>query len=316
MKITDKIYGTFNVTSPVILEIIKSAPLQRLKRISQMGPPDMFYHIPGYSRYEHSVGVMLLLKHLGASESEQIAGLIHDVSHTAFSHIIDWVIGSGHIESYQDDQHMKIVNQSEIPSLLIHHGINPQIVLNYKHFSLLEQIIPNLCADRIDYALREFPLAIAKQCFHYLIVMNNQIVFKNKKLAQLFATHFLLRQKTHWGEYEAVTRYTLFAQTLRLALKDNLITIKDFMDDEEKILTKLTKSKNVLLIKILTILRNKDLSFLPKSIVTTQKKFRYVDPLFLEKEKVYRLSKTDPYFVKEIQKAKEDNQKGVKAGIV
>jgi len=316
MKITDRIYGTFNITSPVILEIIKSAPLQRLKQISQMGPPDAFYHIPGYSRYEHSIGVMLLLKHLGASESEQIAGLIHDISHTAFSHIIDWVIGTGHIESYQDDQHMKIVKQSEIPSLLTRHGINPLTILDYKHFLLLEQNIPNLCVDRIDYALREFPLTIAKQCFHHLVVVNNQIAFDDRKSAQLFATHFLLRQKIHWGGYEAVTRYTLFAQALRIALKESLITIQDFMDDEKKIIIKLTKSNNMSLIRILTILRNKDLSFLPKSTILTQKKFRYVDPLFLENKKVLRLSETDSDFAKQIRKAKEENQKGIKAGIV
>jgi len=316
MKIADRIYDTFNITSPVILEIIKSTPLQRLKHISQMGPPNKFYHIKGYSRYEHSIGVMLLLKHLGASESEQIAGLIHDISHTAFSHIIDWVIGTGHIESYQDDQHMKMVEQSKIPSLLIRFGINPHTVLDYKHFSLLEQNIPNLCADRVDYALREFPLEIAKMCYHNLVAINNQIVFKNKKSAQLFATHFLLRQKIHWGGYEAVTRYTLFAKALRFALEDSLITINDFMDDEKKILSKLTKSKNVSLIRILSVLRNKDLSYLSKSTVATQKKFRYVDPLYLENNKVLRLTKTDSNFVLQTQKAKEENQIGINGGIV
>jgi len=50
------------------------------------------------TRFDHSVGVMLLIRKLGAGSSpasallkEQVAALLHDVSHTAFSHVIDYV---------------------------------------------------------------------------------------------------------------------------------------------------------------------------------------------------------------------------------
>ena len=36
----------------------------------------------------------MLLAKKGASLTEQIAGLIHDVSHTVFSHVIDRVVGN------------------------------------------------------------------------------------------------------------------------------------------------------------------------------------------------------------------------------
>ncbi len=108
MIIKDRVYGIFKVTSPVILELIKSPSLLRLKKIAQYGVPDKYYHLRGYSRYEHSLGVMLLLKKLGASEKEQIAGLLHDISHTAFSHLVDWVLDQGDKEIFQDDNHKNI----------------------------------------------------------------------------------------------------------------------------------------------------------------------------------------------------------------
>ncbi len=35
---------------------------------------------------------MMLVNRLGGSLEEQIAALLHDVSHTAFSHVIDYVL--------------------------------------------------------------------------------------------------------------------------------------------------------------------------------------------------------------------------------
>jgi HD superfamily phosphohydrolase len=45
-----------------------------------------------HTRFDHSVGVMLLIRHLGGSLREQLAGLLHNVSHTDFLHLIDYVL--------------------------------------------------------------------------------------------------------------------------------------------------------------------------------------------------------------------------------
>lgn len=41
------------------------------------------------TRYEHSVGAMLLVRRAGGSVEAQAAGLLHDVAHTALSHVAD-----------------------------------------------------------------------------------------------------------------------------------------------------------------------------------------------------------------------------------
>ncbi len=314
--IEDRIYGKFYITSPVILDLIHSKPVQRLRKISQMGPPDKYYHVKGYSRYKHSVGVMLLLKHLGASEEEQIAGLLHDISHTAFSHVIDWVFGYGHKEDFQDNQHVDFFLKTEVKDILKKYGFNPLKVSQNKNYSLLDNELPNLCADRIDYSIKEFPRKIAKICFANLTANNNKIVFNNKKIAKLFAINFLTRQKVHWGGYEAVVRYFLFSRVLKFALDNKLINLTDFNRDEDYILNKIESIKDKKIIKILKTLQKKDLSKLPKSKIIFQKKFRYVDPLFLEKGKLYRLSEIDSGFKKIIEKVKKENQKGIKIPLV
>lgn len=90
----DRIYGVLNVEEPVFAEIIAAPTFQRLQGIN-MGPwvpCRPFYSIP-VSRYHHSIGVFMLLRRHGAPLAEQIAGLIHDVSHTAFSHLSDRLFG-------------------------------------------------------------------------------------------------------------------------------------------------------------------------------------------------------------------------------
>lgn len=316
MEIHDRIYGSFKITSPLILQLINSAPLQRLKKISQLGPPDKYYHQKNYSRFEHSVGVMRLLHILGASEEEQIAGLLHDVSHTAFSHVIDWVVGSGEVEDFQDNQHGEIMKKSEISAVLKQYSYSPELFFHNKHFKLLERDIPDLCADRLDYAFREFPLSVARRCLISLTVRDGSIVFKNELVANLFAHHFLKRQLEHWGGYEAVTRYRLFAEILKIALKSKSLVLSELMGDEDCIVKKLESLDDQRTKKILYTLKNKDLSRLQRSPKAVHKKFRYVDPMFLDGGKIVKLSQVNKKFKKELEIARQENNKGIFAGIV
>jgi HD superfamily phosphohydrolase len=216
MIINDEIYGKIKINSPVLIELIKSQPMQRLKKIAQCGIPNQYYFFKGGNRFDHCVGVMLLLKQLGATEEEQVAGLLHDVSHTAFSHVIDWVVSTGETEDYQDNQHAQFINGKEISAILKKYKIDSNRIANYHHyFSLLEKNIPDLCADRVDYALDEFPPAVSKRLVKALIVKGNGIVFKDEKNALVFAQNYLKRQMAHWGSYEAVVRYSILAKILK-----------------------------------------------------------------------------------------------------
>lgn len=316
MLVRDRIYGSFKITSPLILKLIHSAPLQRLKKISQLGPPDKYYHEKNYSRFEHSIGVMRLLQMLGASEEEQIAGLLHDVSHTAFSHVIDWVVGSGEVEDFQDNQHGEVIKKSEISAVLKQHSYSPELFFHYKHFKLLERDIPDLCADRLDYAFREFPISVARKCLLSLTVRDGSIVFKIELVAYLFAHHFLKRQMEHWGGYEAVTRYRLFAEILKIALKSKSLVLSELMGDEDSIVKKLESLDDLRIQNILHTLKSKDLSHLQKNPKAVYKKFRYVDPMFLDDGKVVKLSQVNKKFKKELEVAMQENAKGIFAGIV
>lgn len=312
MKLRDKIYGEFEVKEPVLLELMASKAMQRLKGIAQYGVPDPYYHLKNYSRFEHSLGVMLLLRKLGAGLDEQIAGLLHDVSHTAFSHVVDWVLGDGRTEDFQDEQHEVMMKRSDLPEILRCFGLLVAAVTNYHKFGLLERDLPDLCADRLDYSLREIPMELGFRIINALRVEKGQIVMADENNAVLLGREFLKLQINHWGGFEAASRYRLFADILREVMDKKLITLADFEQDDGYVMKRVLGTGNLELVNKLNVLKRQSLADLPKSEVVVHKKFRYVDPLFVDGNGLRRASEVDFQFANEIEAARKKNVEGVR----
>ena len=158
-KIKDCIYGELEIDD-VLIELINCGAVQRLKNIHQVGATYLVNKDLNVTRYEHSVCVMLLIKMLGGSLEEQIAGLLHYVSHTAFSHVIDFVLDNNE-EDYHEIIFNEVVMNSEIPNILKRYGYNyKDILMNEEKCTILERKAPRLCADRVDYTLRDMDIQI------------------------------------------------------------------------------------------------------------------------------------------------------------
>ena len=98
----------------------------------------------------------MLIRNYSAPLEEQIPGLIHDVSHSAFSHCIDYVldVGSEKEHNHQDNFFDVYIRKTQIPEIIEKYGFDPDYIFNDKNFPLEEKELPDLCADRIDYSLR------------------------------------------------------------------------------------------------------------------------------------------------------------------
>ncbi|PYF71624.1 HD domain-containing protein [Pedobacter nutrimenti] len=152
IKVSDIIYGTFELPA-IFRELLNNKSLLRLRNVHQSGAIFLVNPDISHSRMEHSIGVMLLIRILGGSELEQIAGLLHDVSHTAFSHVGDYVFGNQE-EDYHEKVFEPVLLHSDIPEILERFDYSIDQILR-TDFSILEQPLPYLCADRIDYTLRD-----------------------------------------------------------------------------------------------------------------------------------------------------------------
>lgn len=315
MLIRDKVYGNFKITEPVLVELINSPTLQRLKGVSQQGMPEEFWHREVFSRFEHSIGVFILLRKLGADLNEQIAGLLHDISHTAFSHVIDWVIGDPSKEDHQDNIFLKILKNSEIPSILEKYKINVEKISDLDSFTLLEKEIPSLCADRLDYSLRELVYLgharEVKKIVDKLSTKNGQIVFLSKEVAEDFGRKYAMLQREHWAGNEARTRYHILAEILKLALEESHISLEDFHKTDQEILDTLSKTGKGEILDGLQKLKEgfKMIESEDEDSILLKKKFRYIDPEVLVEGEIKKLSSLSEDYKKFLEKEKEDSKK-------
>ncbi len=322
--IVDRIYGTFEIADSVLLELINSAPVQRLKGVSQHGyPAETKTPFPHYARYEHSVGVMLLLRMLGASLDEQIAGLLHDVSHTAFSHIIDWLFGDPSKEDYQDSTLKACIQDSGLDKIITKYGFDAEAISEMEHsgkFALLEREAPDLCADRLDYALRDsycFLGADVNGCLRDIAVHNGEIIFKSRASAKTFGNWYMKCQKEFWASDEAKLRYHLIAEALRLAISKHMLDKGDLYQDEGAIIALLRKSKDAEVLEKLEVGLG-ELRFVvsDKGPIELKRKLRYVDPKFLSKGKLTKLSEVDAEYKVLIEEEKKRSIKPVRVELV
>lgn len=154
LVIRDKIYGDELVQEDVLLELLQSPEVQRLRGICQHGVTGFLGLTPQVTRLEHSVGAFILVRRVGCSVEEQIAALLHDISHTTLSHVIDHALSRPGEDSYHEAHKARYLRTTQLSDILSRHQVT-QDVFKEELFPLVEMPSPQLCADRLDYALRD-----------------------------------------------------------------------------------------------------------------------------------------------------------------
>ncbi len=248
MIIVDSLYGEFKV-EPVFEALIQTKEVQRLKHIHQGGASYLAHPHWNVTRYEHSVGVMLLLRTLGASIEEQIVGLLHDVSHTAFSHVIDFAL-KNQAEDYHEHIYEAVIKQSKIPAILAEHGYDESILYDDSQWPILEQPLPKLCADRVDYTLRDMyrygyvskgeVLVFLKS----LLIKDNELVVTSLQASTWFVQTYYREVIDFFYEPLNIYAYDRLSKALSMAFEIGELTLDDLQQDDETVLNLLKQSSS------------------------------------------------------------------------
>ncbi len=160
-----------------ILDLIDTPPMQRMRRIRQLGVSWLTYHGAEHSRFVHSLGVFCFAQRIIESlqtrygwgsevyrrldkhaRTIKAAALLHDIGHAPFSHMLERAFGRSHHE----DRTIELIEQENGPirTVLEKHGLEPESVasiirMDFPDKLAVDIISSQLDADRMDYLLRD-----------------------------------------------------------------------------------------------------------------------------------------------------------------
>ncbi len=165
----DPIYGYIEVEYKLILELIDSKEIQRLRRIRQLSGVAMVFHTAEHSRFTHSLGAYhmanLVLHHVEGigvlSEYERIlllsSALLHDIGHGPYSHAFENVLETSHEEMTEKIILSKTSDVNKILSKIPNLALDVASVIAHKgKYPLIESLVSSqLDVDRMDYLTRD-----------------------------------------------------------------------------------------------------------------------------------------------------------------
>jgi uncharacterized protein len=256
IRIRDPIHDYIDLTS-LEGKLIDTPSYQRLRWIKQLGPINLVYPGANHTRHEHGMGTCHVVRKIADSigldsEDKQlvsVAGLLHDLGHTAFSHLGDEIDG---VEDHVI-RTTKIISNTEISDIISDEGFNPNeinkiIMGNHKLDSLVSG---DLDGDRLDYLVRDAHYTGVStgvdmgRLIATMSLQNSSLVVKEKGLPAveaLLTARSTMYQTVYFHSFARGAQLML-ARAATSAISSGDFSINDFVTfTDHKFLSELNKS--------------------------------------------------------------------------
>lgn len=317
------IHGDMIVEDSMLIELINSKPFERLKHIRQHGTSD-FNHPTRltYHRYDHSLGVMFMIAKHGGSLKSQAAGLLHDISHTAFSHAADPLyMGSFRKGAYQDKVHPKFLLKWGVAGILKKYDFSVED-MDPEHDQMLDQPSPKLCGDRLEYNLVTGVIdgnfsKRDQECMEaHLFYEEGRWFFDDVEVAKILAMNSLWETENRWGSAQSLLTGVWTSEILAEALRRRIVTVDEIEYDksDDELWARFAKEGNSYIKTRMKWIADPkkyfDLKPGHKKAMIMHGKYRGINPLIKVNGEFKVLSDIDPEFKKKFEEGKAIAEKG------
>lgn len=323
MRLIDEIYGEYEV-EPIFEKLIHTKEMQRLKGIHQGGASYIVNPKWSVTRYEHSIGVMLFIRRMGGTIEEQIAGLLHDISHTAFSHVVDFSLKNKN-QDYHEIIYDEIIYNSDIPTIMENEGYDfKKILFDESQWTILEQSSPKLCADRIDYTLRDLyhyghiTMDEIEYFLNNIEINDGEAVITAIEAGDWFVEAYYKEVIGFFMHPLNVYAYDRLAKAIEISLEENQITLSDLRNVDDYVEKKLRQSEVEDVANIMKQLKN-EVTLVEDPInydIHQKQKMRIIDPTMKVNDEVFKLSEKSVKSKKMSEAAMKKAKEGIYLKII
>ncbi len=324
--INDRVYGQWELSDPLALSLIRLPEFQRLYHVGQYG--SYWFGLPeaNTNRAEHSLGVYFLLRHFGRPHEECIAGLLHDVSHTVFSHVIDYVHGDSVNQETQDGRHAALLAQSGFRRLLDEAELDHRAIAELEAYPVLDRSLPDLCADRLDYMLRdsvcygELTLEEARGILSHIVLVGDVLAVDDADVARFLVRHSVMMTKQHWGPPFGCFIFHRTADALKRATALGIISHDDLYTTDRVVWDKMKSGGDAEILLALSDVENikmLNLCLDPENYeYRLRSKFRAIDPMVRSGNRLVRATELFPELVEYLAEERERYEAGYPVRVV
>ena len=251
-----KLWSVYHADIPPCLQVLAETP--EMRRLQDVGMNcgceytafPRFQNLRPYSRFQHSMGVGLIVWHFTQSPAQAVSGLLHDIATPVFAHVVDFLHGD-HVkqESTESSTQALISASPEIQKALSSLSLTCEAVADYHRYPIADNDTPRLSADRLEYTLGNLynygicSLEQIRAFYQDLTVTANEdgtpeLSFQTPKIAAAFTQSSLQTARIYIADEDRFAMQML-ADLLKLALERRVLIPNDLHTTEAAVIQKL-----------------------------------------------------------------------------
>ncbi len=250
VKKLHEIYTQGKEIPELLKELIEIPEVYRLNGIDQnaginLSGFNIFNY--NYSTLDHCLGVALILNNFITKQDQILAALLHDLAVPAFSYSSTYIdeenFGKEDVKLTVYDA---IVGSDKLFEYFLKKEISIDGLCDYTKYPLAYNVVPLLCAHRLEYFLHTMYLnnmcteGEIKEIYDNVIVVANEdnmpeFCFKDAKIAQKFCL-LSIKCGEDYRSYEAKATMKFIADTLGTMIRREVISRKDLYTYGDKVI--------------------------------------------------------------------------------
>ena len=243
-----------------IIPFLQAPVLQRITGIGQNCGTEfscLYDYKTIFSRFEHSLGVSMIIWNFTKDKKQTLSWLFHDISHSVFSHVGDFILWDAEKQEASEQYITQLLKKDTlIVRELEKLGLSLSDVDDYEKYPIADNPGPQLAADRLEYNLSSaitlgtLNIDEIQEIYTDIHVIKNEywadeLAFKNPRMAEKFWFLSINNDATNYSSPKSVISMSFISEIIKRMLTNNELSHMDLYKlQDSEIIQMMQESKD------------------------------------------------------------------------